>query len=111
MHLTAAIPLLATKIFSMTRLPPSLFFSSCIDPKPELVDLVLFRVREWRRPMELEEGFCIGWLFLSSMLFLLFVIFLLLVLFVSSVCSNILFRLSDEDFVDDEGVAVENIEL
>jgi len=118
MHLTAAIPLLATRIFSITRFPPSLFFSSCIEPKPELVDLVLFKVRELRRPMVLEEGFFIGgWLlFLSSMLVLLFVVLVLLVLvllvlIVSSICSNILFRLSDEDFVDDKEAVLESIEL
>jgi len=69
-------------------------------------------VLELRRPMELEEGLVFGWLLvLSSMLFLLFIL-VLLMLSVSCVCSNILFRLSDEDFVDDEErVAVENIEL
>jgi len=69
-------------------------------------------VLELRRPMELEEGLVFGWLLvLSSMLFLLFIL-VLFMLSVSCVCSNILFRLSDEDFVDDEErVAVENIEL
>jgi hypothetical protein len=70
-------------------------------------------VLELRRPMELEEGLFFGWLLvLSSMLFLLFIL-VVFMLSVICVCSNILFRLSDEDFVDDEErvVAVENIEL